>query len=82
MAKGLIFNLNFQDLARSMQDDVYELGLPAGYESRFSNNVRQQRIIFSITWMFGQFQQHKNRKVGDFDELNRLGGGGGVHAGN
>ncbi len=82
MAKGLIFNLNVQDLARSMQDDVYELGLPAGYESRFSNNVRQQRIIFSITWMFGQFQQHKNRKVGDFDELNRLGGGGGVHAGN
>jgi hypothetical protein len=33
--------------------------------------------------MFGQYQQHKNRKVGDLDELNRLGGGGnGVKTGN
>jgi hypothetical protein len=32
--------------------------------------------------MFGQYQQHKNRKVGDMDELNRLGGGGGVSTGN
>ena len=32
--------------------------------------------MLSVTWMFGQFQQHKYRKVGDMDELNRLGGGG------
>ena len=31
--------------------------------------------MLSVTWMFGQFQQHKYRKVGDMDELNRLGGG-------
>ena len=54
-----------------------------GYESWYRNTVRQQRVMLSITWMFGQYQQHKNRKVGDMDELNRLGGGGGgVSTGN
>lgn len=78
MQKGLIFNLNVQDLARSMVFSNEELGQQPGYASWFKNTVRQQRVMLSITWMFGQYQQHKQRKVGDMDELNRLGGGGGV----
>ena len=80
MAKGLIFNLNVQDLARSMSFHTTSVGLPEGYESWYKNTVRQQRVVLSVAWMFGQFQQHKNRKVGNMDELNRLGGGGGVQA--
>ncbi len=80
MAKGLIFNLNVQDLARSMSFYTTSVGLPENYESWYKNTVRQQRVVLSVTWMFGQFQQHKNRKVGNMDELNRLGGGGGVQA--
>ena len=82
MAKGLIFNLNVQDLARSMAFNTTSVGMPEGYESWYKNTVRQQRVMFTITWMFGQYQQHKNRKVGDLDELNRLGGGGGISTGN
>ena len=82
MAKGLMFNLNVQDLARSMAFNTTSVGLPEGYESWYKNTVRQQRVMFTITWMFGQYQQHKNRKVGDLDELNRLGGGGGISTGN
>ncbi len=82
MAKGLIFNLNVQDLARSLSFISEDKGLPAGQQSWYKNTVRQQRVMFSLTWMFGQYQQHKNRKVGDMDELNRLGGGGGVSGGN
>ena len=82
MKKGLIFNLNVQDLARSLSFENTDMGQKEGYESRYRNTVRQQRVVFSLTWMFGQYQQHKNRKVGDMDELNRLGGGGGVSAGN
>ena len=82
MQKGLIFNLNIQDLARSLELMDKSEGMAPGYESWYRNYVRQQRVMFSITWMFGQYQQHKNRKVGDMDELNRLGGGGGVSAGN
>ena len=82
MAKGLIFNLNVQDLARSLSFREDDLGQAPGYSSWYKNTVRQQRVILSVTWMFGQYQQHKNRKVGDMDELNRLGGGGGVSAGN
>ena len=82
MAKGLIFNLNVQDLLRSMVFRSESMNQAEGYSSWYSNTVRQQRVMLSITWMFGQYQQHKNRKVGDLDELNRLGGGGGVQTGN
>ena len=82
MPKGLIFNLNIQDLARSLSLVDKSEGMAPGYESWYGNYVRQQRVMFSITWMFGQYQQHKNRKVGNMDELNRLGGGGGVQTGN
>ena len=82
MPKGLIFNLNIQDLARSLSMVDKSEGMAPGYESWHGNYVRQQRVMLSITWMFGQYQQHKNRKVGNMDELNRLGGGGGVQTGN
>ena len=82
MAKGLIFNLNIQDLARSLSFSTEDMSQGAGYHSWYKNTVRQQRVMVSITWMFGQYQQHKNRKVGDMDELNRLGGGGGVGGAN
>lgn len=82
MPKGLIFNLNIQDLARSLNLVDKSEGMAPGYESWYGNYIRQQRVMFSITWMFGQYQQHKNRKVGNMDELNRLGGGGGVQTGN
>lgn len=76
MKKGLIFNLNVQDLARSLSFSTQSKGLEPGYESWYRNTVRQQRVMLSVTWMFGQQQYMKRRKVGDLDELNRLGGGG------
>ena len=82
MQKGLIFNLNVQDLARSLSFNTRTEGLEEGTVSWYKNTVRAQKVVFSMTWMFGQYQQHKNRKVGDMDELNRLGGGGGVSTGN
>ena len=81
MAKGLIFSLNVQDLARSLSFSTEDMGQGAGYHSWNKNTIRQQRVMLSLTWMFGQYQQHKYRKVGDMDELNRLGGGGGVGTG-
>ncbi len=82
MAKGLILNLNIQDLARSLSFSTEDMSQGAGYHSWYKNTVRQQRVMLSLTWMFGQYQQHKHRKVGDMDELNRLGGGGGVGGAN
>jgi len=80
MKKGLIFNLNVQDLLRSNVYRTEDMGQQPGYESWYRNTSRQQRVTFSIVWMFGQNQQHKHRRVGEIDELNRLGGGG-VQAG-
>ena len=81
MKKGLIFNLNVQDLARTCVFSNEDMGQLQGATSWYINTVRQQRVMLSLTWMFGQYQQHKNRKVGDMDELNRLSGGGGVSTG-
>ena len=81
MAKGLIFNLNVQDLLRSLSFNNEDMGQEPGNRSWYKNTVRQQRVMLSLTWMFGQYQQHKNRKVGDLDESSRLGGGGGVGTG-
>lgn len=81
MQKGLILNLNVQDLARSLSFETHIQGMEPGYESWYKNTVRAQKMMVSVTWMFGQYQQHKQRKVGDMDELNRLGGGGGVQTG-
>lgn len=81
MTKGLILNLNVQDLARSLSFETHNQGMEPGYESWYKNTVRAQKVMVSVTWMFGQYQQHKQRKVGDMDELNRLGGGGGMQTG-
>ena len=81
MKKGLIFNLNVQDLFRSLSFRTDDMGQQQGNKSWYKNTIRQQRVMLSLTWMFGQYQQHKNRKVGDMDESSRLGGGGGVQAG-
>ena len=81
MPKGLIFNLNVQDLLRSLSFNNEDMGQEPGNRSWYKNTIRQQRVMFSLTWMFGQYQQHKNRKVGDLDESSRLGGGTGVGAG-
>lgn len=78
MKKGLIFNLNVQDLLRSLSFNNEDMGQEPGNRSWYKNTIRQQRVIFSLTWMFGQYQQHKHRKVGEMDESSRLGGGGGV----
>lgn len=77
MSKGLILNLNVQDLARSMSFETHNEGMQPGYASWYKNTIRAQKVMLSVTWMFGQYQQHQQRKVGDMDELNRLGGGGG-----
>ena len=78
MQKGLIFNLNVQDLARSMVYSGEDMAQAAGYSSWYKNTIRQQRVMLSVTWMFGQQQRTKHRRVGDMDESSRFGSSGGI----
>ena len=78
MKHGLILNLNVQDLMRSMRFNSEEQAQEAGYASWYRNTMRQQKVVFSLTWMFGQQQYTIQRKVGNLDESSRLGSGGGV----
>ena len=48
------------------------------YGSYTASDYRNQKVMFSLTWMFGQQQYVKHRNVGNLDESSRLGSGGGV----
>lgn len=76
--KGLIFNLQVQDVMRSVRGSSESLGLAEGNRSYTASDYRNQKVMFSLTWMFGQQQYVKQRKVGNLDESSRLGGGGSV----
>lgn len=76
--KGLIFNLQVQDVMRSMRGSSESLGLAEGNRSYTASDYRNQKVMFSLTWMFGQQQYVKHRNVGNLDESSRLGSGGGV----
>ena len=78
MKQGLILNLNIQDLLRSSVYSSQDLGQRPGYSSMARTTIRNQRVMVGLVWMFGQQQNVKRRNVGAMDELNRLGGGGGV----
>jgi len=78
MKYGLIFNLNVQDMLRSSVFSSEDLGQQPGFASSASTTVRRQRVVLGVVWMFGQQQNVKRRNVGNMDELNRLGGEGGM----
>ena len=75
---GLLFNLQVQDLLRSLRDDRESIDLTQGNTLVYENNSRAQRIIIGVTWMFGQQQYNKQRNTGNLDETSRLGGSGNV----
>ena len=73
--KGLIFTLDAQDLLRSMNNKNTAMNLPEGYASQSSWIGRYQHVGVSVTWMFGQQQYVKQRKVGTIDEDSRMSSG-------
>ncbi|MBR1879067.1 MAG: TonB-dependent receptor [Paludibacteraceae bacterium] len=75
MKHGLILNLNIQDMLRSMRFTSEEQAQEPGYASWYRNTMHQQKVIFSLTWMFGQQSYTKQRRVGNLDESSRLGSG-------
>ncbi len=70
--KGLVLNLQLQDMLRSSVYHSDSQGLPEGQSVSFENNWYGQRVTFSLTYMFGQQQGHKWRKVGDSEFNDRL----------
>lgn len=75
MPKGLIFGLQVQDLLRSSHWSSHSLYLPEGQYTWTRQTNYQQRVMLSLTWMFGQMQYTKRRNVGNVEEASRLGSG-------
>ncbi len=74
----LTLSLNVRDLLRSTHFTQTDTGLAEGCFSQINQTVYAQSISIGVTWMFGQQQWGKYRRVGQNDEDSRLGGGGGV----
>lgn len=74
----LTLSLNVNDLLRSTVFQQEDKGLAEGYVSRIRQETHQQNISIGLTYLFGQYQHVKYRRVGNTDESSRLGGGGGV----
>lgn len=74
----LTLSLNVNDLLRSTTFWQEDKGLAEGYISRIRQEVHQQTISIGLTYMFGQYQHVKYRRVGNTDESSRLGGAAGV----
>lgn len=77
---GLIFNLQVQDLLRSLKNESTTCGLAEGSTLKYYHNYRAQKITLGVTWMFGQQQYYKKRNTGNIDEASRLGGGGSMNS--
>lgn len=74
----LTLSLGVNDLLRSTRFRQEDKGLDEGYKNYIQQEVHQQNINIGLTYMFGQYQHVKYRRVGNTDESARLGGGGGV----
>ena len=79
--RGLILNLDVQDLLRSMKSTETALNQTEGCSSANYWEGRFSRVSLSLTWMFGQQQYVKHRNVGNIDEAARMGGGTGSSTG-
>lgn len=77
--KQVTLSLQVSDILRSAYT-VNEtiLGLGEGYYANVYANLNMQRVTIGVTWLFGQQQMQKHRKVGVSDEASRLGSSGGI----
>lgn len=76
--KGVILNLNVQDLLRSSNYFFESMGMAEGQYGYQYTVLRQQKVTLTVVWNFGKQEWHKARKVGDMDENSRLGGGNSI----
>ncbi len=74
----LTLALTVKDLFRSSRFTQEYKGLGEGYSSVIFQDVCQQSVNIGITYLFGQQQKIKRRRVGQSDESSRLGSSSGV----
>ncbi len=72
---GLTISANVNDLVRSSVYSSQSVGLTNGCYTYAKGISYSQKVKIGVTWRFGQYQQHKYRNVGDYDQEDRLGGG-------
>jgi len=77
LKKTLALTLKIDDIFRTNNMDLEMLNMPEGQENKIEQNYYSQQLTLSLTYSFGQYQQHKYRKVGNLEESSRAGSGGG-----
>ncbi len=75
--KRLTLTVKVDDILNSMTFTMRQVGMSEGYASNGDQHVRAHNVGIGLTYIFGQQQAHKWRKVGNVDETSRLGSGSG-----
>jgi len=80
----MTLTLKLEDIFRSMDNDIELLGSDAsGAKVLFRQKYYTQKASLGITWNFGKAQSPmKQRKVGEMEEMSRVGSGNGASIGN
>jgi len=76
LQKTLTLTFKVDDLLGSTRWYMKQVGMADGYASRVDQRSNRHQVGIGLTYMFGQAQGHKYRKVGGVDEESRLGNGG------
>jgi len=78
LQKALTVTFKVDDLLCSTKWYMQQVGMAEGYSSRVDQRANRHKVGIGVTYMFGQAQGHKYRKVGGVDEASRLGNGGNI----
>jgi len=76
LQKRLTLTFKVDDLLCSTNWYMKQVGMAEGYDSRVDQRANRHKVGIGLTYMFGQAEGHKYRKVGGVDEESRLGSGG------
>ncbi|MCQ2311615.1 MAG: TonB-dependent receptor family protein [Paludibacteraceae bacterium] len=76
LQKRLTLTFKVDDLLCSSTWTMRQVGTTEGYSSVVTQRANRHCVGIGLTYLFGQAQSHKWRKVGNMDETARLGSGG------
>lgn len=74
----LILSVQVQDLLRSLKWSGENYGMGENIIGTTNGTIYNQRVMLSLTYLFGKQQWYKRRNVGNMDESSRLGNTTGV----
>lgn len=73
----MTLGLSVNDLFRTGTNNLEMLDPSGATTIHLNQKYNNQKVLLNLSWNFGKAQQTRARKVGNLEEISRIGGGGG-----